>query len=59
MAELNRYRPTLTIRVMWLADPVPDPVEESKAIRGPLDRLAESLYSVFSRAADNPLDRGM
>jgi len=58
MVELN-YQPTLTIRVLWLADPAPDPADASRTVRGPLDRLAESLYSVFNRAADNPLDRGL
>ncbi len=59
MAKLDSYRPTLTIRVLWLADPVPDPADPSKTLPGPLDRLAESLYSVFNRTTENPLDRGM
>ncbi|MEA3273751.1 MAG: TIR domain-containing protein [Pseudomonadota bacterium] len=59
MADLDTYRPTLTIRVLWLADSVPDPADELKTIPGSLDRLAESLFSVFSRSTDNPLDRGM
>ena len=59
MIDLNSYRPTLTIRVLWLTDSAPDPADESKTVPGPLDQLAESLYSVFSRATENPLDRGM
>ena len=62
-AELSKYRPTLTIRVLWLADPVtiPDREDESKTktLPGPLDQLATSLYSNFCRSTDHPLDRGM
>lgn len=56
MSELAGYRPVLTIRVLWLTDSVLHLAEQSK---GPLDQLAESVYSVFSRSTNNPLDRGM
>ncbi len=59
MTNLEQYYPTLTIRVLWLADPIPDPADESKFVPGPLDQLAESLYKNFNRSTDNPLDRGM
>ena len=42
-----------------MADSVPDPAGGSGTEPGPLDRLAESLYSVFNRSTDNPLDRGL
>lgn len=59
MTHFHSYRPTLTIRVLWLTDPTQNPADKSKTIPGPLDQLAESLYSVFNRVPENPLDRGM
>lgn len=59
MTNLEHYCPTLTIRVLWLANPIPDPADKSSIIPGLLDQLAESLYKTFNRSTDNPLDRGM
>lgn len=58
-AELSSYRPKLTIRVLWLADPIPDPADKTKTIPGPIDQLATSLYRNFCRSTEHPLDRGM
>jgi len=59
VTNLKQYCPMLTIRVLWLADPIPNPADETKFIPGPLDQLAESLYKTFNRSTDKPLDRGM
>ena len=59
MTDFNSYRPTLTIQVLWLVDPTPDPADKSKTIPDPLDHLAKSLYSFFNLAIDNPMDRRM
>ena len=59
MAKPDRYRPTLTIRVLWISDSTSDPEDQSKTIPGPQDQLAESLYITFSGSTEEPLDRGM
>lgn len=56
MPQLIAYLPALTIHILWMADAISDQTDQTK---GPLDQLAESLYSVFSRSIENPLDRGL
>ncbi len=58
-AELSSYRPTLTIRVLWLTDSISDPADKTKTTLGPIDQLATTLYSNFCRSTEQPLDRGM
>ena len=57
MIDVSNYKPSLCIRVLWISDGQID--AEGKATRGPIDLLADSLYSTFNRSIDNPLERGL
>ena len=51
-------RPPLSIHAAWLPDDEAGGAD-GKPVPGPVTRLAESLFSHFTRAIDAPLDRGL